>query len=415
MSAQTIEYSVDQLIDFAGPVALPRRKSAVNGSYAFLGDDLRAAVIEPKFLQTSLIVEREIQSGASGTVYRVRLGRDSYALKVIPCTIKGGHEDVLFQRILREVRVGQIAHPNLLPIYGVGVVPGGIGVLMELIQGSDLWDLLDREWTLREIALIGSQVADALAKLHGQNLDGVVHRDIKPDNIFVVEVSGQPVHVIVGDFGVARVLDDPRLTQQGIRVGTPHYMAPEQFMGTPSTCAVDIWALAVVLYQLYFQAHPFVSVDETGDQDVLDAMYAVFSRRAGCGIELTAGDPFQDFLTQCFSYDAKARPTAAEAGKVLRGIYRQEYLNPRPVISGIRRSRRPPPVSAAPSEDAHNTPWSTSPFAATGAAKTEIRVPVMTITARPAWPVLVIGAFFSLATFVLTIVALLLALAPFWR
>jgi serine/threonine-protein kinase len=132
---------------------------------------------------------------------------------------------------------------------------------MELIKGRSLNDILidDAPLPARRVANIGRQIASALVAAHERNF---VHRDLKPDNIMLMELDGVSDHVKVLDFGLAALIDDgskaARLTAQGLRVGTPLFMAPEYIEGTPSDHRSDLYALGVVLYMLVVGKAPFL-------------------------------------------------------------------------------------------------------------------------------------------------------------
>lgn len=401
-NSQERQYSVGESIDFSGSLALPlRRGIAAAGRYAYMGEDLRPVASSMSFTQVRLMVQANIQTGGVGTVYRVTLGRSTYALKFVPCMVTGGAHEDLFQRILREVQVGRVAHPNLLAIYGVGAVPGGIGILMEFVDGSDLFTLRNDSWVLSDIALVGWQVADALAALHAPDI-AIIHRDVKPDNIFVVSRGGMAKHAILGDFGVAHLTNAPALTQQGMKVGTPNYMAPEQLhaQGRP-TGAIDVWALAIVLYRLHFQAHPFLDSEELSNLEALGAMHHIFSEMRPPGIALDHTDPFQDLLARCLSYAPEQRPKAHEMARELQRIYQQEFALG--IRSGTRRSKAPPVASACLPET-NLVDLVATPPSIPGAASVApvIALPVLSHSKPPSKVLIVVAAVLMVAASVST-------------
>jgi serine/threonine-protein kinase len=195
--------------------------------------------------------------GGMGTVYRVRhtmLGRH-FALKVLRRELANDAE--LPKRFIREAKAAAaIAHPNVVQISDFGTLPSGQPFfVMELLEGCSLSELIWRAGPLppgRAIRLL-RQAADGLAAAHAV---GVVHRDLKPDNIHVSEAARREV-VKVLDFGLAKVAGASRLTRHGIVYGTPHYMSPEQAAGEPVDERSDVYSLGVVLYETLTGHVPF--------------------------------------------------------------------------------------------------------------------------------------------------------------
>jgi len=200
-------------------------------------------------------IEAEIGRGGAGVVYRardVRLRR-RVALKVLPPDL-AFRPDVR-RRFLREAETAAgLSHPSIVPIFSVDERDGIVYFVMALVEGESLGQRLRREPRppLRFVERVLVDVADALAYAHAR---GVIHRDIKPDNI-LLDPQGRP---LVTDFGIARALEaDQRLTVTGIAVGTPAYMSPEQAMGEHEVDGrTDIYSLGVVGYQMLAGAPPF--------------------------------------------------------------------------------------------------------------------------------------------------------------
>ncbi len=211
-------------------------------------------------------VEDRIDGGAMSDIYRARdaaLG-DLAAVKVLQrrCV---PHRDAV-QRFLRECRVTEgLVHPRVVTVRGHGLVHGLPFLAMELLQGESLEARISRgPLPLPEVVSVGRQVAAALDTAHAL---GIVHRDIKPDNIFVLEGEG-PIKVKVLDFGFAKITDrfaeDGLLTANNALLGSPLYMAPEQVRSTRGVDPrADLWSLGVVLYELLVGAAPFDAVGTT--------------------------------------------------------------------------------------------------------------------------------------------------------
>ena len=201
-------------------------------------------------------IEAEIGRGGMAVVYRardVRLRR-LVALKVLPPEL-AFREDVK-RRFLREAQMAaQLSHPNIVPIYAVDDLDGVVYFAMGLVEGETLAQRLHRapRPDVATVRRVLREVCDALAYAHSRQ---VVHRDVKPDNILLDHESGRAV---VTDFGIARAAEgDQRLTVEGIAVGTPAYMSPEQAMGDREVDGrSDIYALGVVGWQMLAGELPF--------------------------------------------------------------------------------------------------------------------------------------------------------------
>jgi eukaryotic-like serine/threonine-protein kinase len=158
------------------------------------------------------------------------------------------------ERFAREARTSaSIQHENVVAIYAVSEVNGLPYIVMEYVAGKSLQQLLDQGGPLPipDIIRFGRQIA---AGLHAAHLRRVIHRDIKPANILVAQETGS---VKITDFGLARVLDEPRLSQQGTLAGTPQFMAPEQFLGDNVDHRADLFSLGSILYNLCVGSPPF--------------------------------------------------------------------------------------------------------------------------------------------------------------
>ncbi|HWJ21401.1 MAG TPA: protein kinase [Gemmatimonadaceae bacterium] len=201
-------------------------------------------------------LQGELGRGGSSVVYRaidVRLRRP-VAVKVLP-------PDFAFRgdvrsRFLREAETAaRLQHPNIVPIYAVDERDGLVYFVMALVDGESLASRLARERRppLDVVRRVLREVADALAYAHGK---GVVHRDIKPDNILLDRESGR---AMVTDFGIARAAEgDGRLTVTGVAVGTPAYMSPEQALGERDVDGrSDVYSLGVVGYEMLAGEPPF--------------------------------------------------------------------------------------------------------------------------------------------------------------
>jgi eukaryotic-like serine/threonine-protein kinase len=164
-------------------------------------------------------------------------------------------------RFEREVRAtAELSHPNTVRVFDYGVTDDGLCYyVMELLEGQSLESLVARSGPVHAARAIHlcAQAARALAEAHGK---GIVHRDVKPDNLMVVQAGGEEDFVKVLDFGIAKrsVLgEDVALTRTGLVVGTPQWMPPEAFAGVEASAATDVYALGATLYLLLTGAPPF--------------------------------------------------------------------------------------------------------------------------------------------------------------
>ena len=194
-------------------------------------------------------VTGSLGAGAMGTVYRaedLRAGRE-VALKLLKAT--GEAQRARFQRE-GEITAG-LVHPNVVRVFSSGVSGQVPWLAYELVPGARPLDVAFAGLELRERVALLAEVADALAYAHER---GVVHRDVKPENV-LVDLSGR---ARLSDFGLAKALDTERLTKTGALLGTPAFMAPEQISGDASAGApADVWALGVILYLALTDALPF--------------------------------------------------------------------------------------------------------------------------------------------------------------
>ncbi|HVB30675.1 MAG TPA: serine/threonine-protein kinase [Gemmatimonadaceae bacterium] len=202
-------------------------------------------------------LDAEIGRGGMGIVYRARDRRLKrvVAIKVLPPEL--AFRSDIKTRFLREAETAaQLNHPNIVPIYTVDEAQGLVFFEMAYVSGENLAKRLHDRGVLpvEEVRRILRDVADALAYAHER---GVVHRDIKPDNILLDADSGRPM---VTDFGIARAVSDgdSRLTATGMAIGTPAYMSPEQAAGERVIDGrSDIYALGIVAYQMLAGEPPF--------------------------------------------------------------------------------------------------------------------------------------------------------------
>jgi serine/threonine-protein kinase len=237
---------------------LPSRRVPPDPLATAADDELRAHV--QRALAAHYELDCEIGRGGMGIVYRARDRRlkRQVAIKLLPPELAFRSE--IKSRFLREAETAaQLSHPNIVPIYTVDEQEQLVFFVMAYVSGDNLAKRLHERGvlTIDETRKIMREVADALAYAHDR---GVVHRDIKPDNILLDAITGRPM---VTDFGIARAMDssgDSRLTATGMAIGTPAYMSPEQAAGEREIDGrSDLYSLGILGYQMLTGEPPFTA------------------------------------------------------------------------------------------------------------------------------------------------------------
>lgn len=200
-------------------------------------------------------LERPIGRGGMSTVYLAlqESVQREVALKVLTSSLSG--EEEFSHRFLHEARIAAgLKHPNIVHVYDVAKAGDLHYIAMEYLSGGPLLNRRRSQLSHQEARQVLRQIGSALAYSHKR---GVVHRDIKPDNILLRE-DGQAV---LTDFGIARAIDSHRMTRTGSIVGTPHYMSPEQARGAKLDGRSDLYSLGIVLHEMLTGSVPFVADD----------------------------------------------------------------------------------------------------------------------------------------------------------
>ncbi len=208
-------------------------------------------------------IERELGGGGMGTVYQAiepNIGK-KVAIKVLRATFAEDAQQV--GRFEREARAAnEVRHPAIIDVFAFGKLSDGRPYLvMSLLEGRSLRDEIEARGKLpeRDAWTIVREVADALAAAHAAK---VIHRDLKPDNVFLERMGDTPMRVRVLDFGIAKVQtkeEIERLTSTGVPLGTPSYMAPELWWGNEVDARIDQYALGVMLFETLTGKLPFTA------------------------------------------------------------------------------------------------------------------------------------------------------------
>src|SRR5256714_3883195 len=204
-------------------------------------------------------VVRELGKGAMGIVYLAKdplIGR-LVALKTIRAAMHADDDETkeFQQRFIREAQAaGILTHPSIVTVHDIGVdEPTAVSfIAMEYVEGQNLKEVLaqGRPLPFEQVGDIIAQVADALDFAHAK---GIVHRDVKPANIILIDGN----RAKITDFGIAKITSGGNLTTTGQFLGTPNYMAPEQIKGAPVDGRTDIFSLGICLYECLTRRKPF--------------------------------------------------------------------------------------------------------------------------------------------------------------
>jgi serine/threonine-protein kinase len=236
-----------------------------------------------------------------GEVYRatdLTLGQ-SVALKFLPHAAV--LSDALLERFHGEVRVArQVSHPNVCRVYDIGEADGMPFISMEYVDGEDLATLLHRIGRLpaERAVEIARRICAGLAAAHAK---GVIHRDLKPQNIMM----NRRGEIMIMDFGLAAIAD--QLSGSEARNGTPAYMSPEQLKGTEVTLRSDIYALGLVLFELFTGKRPFEA--ESIQKLIQQQEAAQFPSMVSSAADI---DPaVEKVIRRCLDPDPAKRPATA--------------------------------------------------------------------------------------------------------
>ena len=248
-----------------------------------------------------------------GVVYLVedtRLGRRA-ALKLLA----RDHDQEQVRRFEQEARAASaLNHPNIVTVYDVGVADEGHFIVLEFVAGRTLREMLGDGPLLASLPHTGGQIARALSVAHAA---GIVHRDVKPENVMVREDG----YVKVLDFGLARLLPqgvsaDSLSTQTGRLMGTARYMSPEQARGERVGPPSDVFSLGIILYQMATGLHPFAADSFLGTLHAIIAETPAPPSQSNPEIATS----LDSLILAMLDKDAARRPTATDVEAALTGV-----------------------------------------------------------------------------------------------
>ena len=204
-------------------------------------------------------IKELLASGGMGEVYLAEQKGTGQIVAIKKLKREYYQDSIVVERFVNEARLyGQVTHPNAVKLHDVLNIDGQICIVMEYVAGKTLASMLKAGYvfTTRQIVDIAIQIADALATLHKA---GIIHRDLKTDNIMLIETVSRRFSVKILDFGIAKFKDGQSnsITQQGVIVGTPEFMSPEQCYGMPVDLRADIYSFGILLFVMICGHLPF--------------------------------------------------------------------------------------------------------------------------------------------------------------
>jgi len=295
---------------------------------------------------------KKLGEGGMGEVYaaeHVHIEKQ-FALKLLKAEIVSNAEAV--KRFQQEARSSSsIKHRNIIAVEDFGrLTDGRIYMCMELLAGAPLNDMIQQPMPADRLLNILIQAGHGLAAAHAK---GIVHRDMKPENIYVTQDATGDIPKLL-DFGIAKVAGNDgqnNLTRTGTIFGTPFYMAPEQALGNPVDARTDIYAMGVIMYECFAGSLPFQGESFMGilTQHITTEPEPVSQRAAKAGRALPVG--IEDIITRCMQKDpARRYQTMDELVNALIAVYRS-YAGP-----GMSTYMEAFPVGATSAHPAQPTP-----------------------------------------------------------
>ncbi|WP_246178355.1 serine/threonine-protein kinase [Actinomadura decatromicini] len=283
----------------------------------------------------------QVGRGGMGTVWQAHdevLGRDVAVKEVIlPHGLTDEERAVHHKRTFREARTAaRLGHPGVVTVYDVVEEDDRPWIIMELIRARSLDQVIKQEGPLeaRRAAEIGRQM---LAALHAAHEAGVLHRDVKPSNVLITGTGRMGERAVLTDFGIATASGDATLTQTGLVMGSPAYIAPERARGRVAGPASDLWSLGVTLYAMLHGKSPFERPEP------MAALVAVISEEPD---PPEKGGRLIPVIEGLLQKNPDQRMGAIEAGALLDDIVRQETVDTQRTMAVEYTADDLPPVPA---------------------------------------------------------------------
>ncbi|WP_232792234.1 serine/threonine-protein kinase [Actinacidiphila yeochonensis] len=297
--------------------------------------------------------------GSAGTVWLGEGPEGPVAIKLLREDL-ASDQDLVGRFVQERTALLSLDHPHIVGIRDLVVDGTDLALVMDLVRGTDLRSRLerDRRFAPEAAVAVAADVADGLAAAHAA---GVVHRDVKPENVLLDSAAppgpGGAPPALLTDFGIARLVDTPRRTRATRIIGTPDYLAPEIIEGLPPRASVDIYALATVLYELLAGFTPFGG-GHPG---------AVLRRHVTETVQPLPGlpEPLWQVLAQCLAKAPASRLKAAELGARLRELLPElAGLPPLEVDApgGSGADREAGPQGAEDGDDGTGDPFAATPY-----------------------------------------------------
>ena len=304
----------------------------------------------PELVANRYQIVRWLGGGGMGRVYEATDTElnERVALKVL----RAGLSDDAVERFRREVRLTRrVQHRNVARMFDIGDHAGDRFLTMELVDGDSLAKDLGGPMPWQRLQSIAIQVCEGLEAAHEV---GIIHRDLKPDNILIERATDRAV---ITDFGIARSIDDPGVTQDGAVVGTPRYMAPEQLSGRAVDKRADLFSLGVMLYELASGARPW-----SGDNAIAVAVAQATQPVARLAYTaLPAG--FSALVMRCLEIEPEKRPQSA--AEVLATLRSPDAMIPRdvPITQSQPTVRSRPSMTSMSTVTSHTSTLAVLPLA----------------------------------------------------
>ncbi|MGH3910234.1 MAG: protein kinase domain-containing protein, partial [Pseudonocardiaceae bacterium] len=299
------------------PAGRPQRATELAALLAEPGDRQQLPTLSPSHLiepvgsslrplGAQYLLEAQIGTGSSGTVWRARRRRDGAVLAAKLLRADLAEDRTVRIRLLTEqATLVRLSHPHLVPVHDLVAEGSQLAIVMDLVEGEDLRSLLRRRAVGRATGVrLLTEVAAALAAVHQA---GVVHRDVKPENVLVT--PGPRSQAMLTDFGLAKALDSPTLTRHNQVIGTPAYLAPELIAGRPAGPPADVFALGIMVFELLTGQRPFQAPNTAA---LLQAHLDQVPARPA-----SLPEPMWRLVAACLDKDPARRPTVGQVAETL--------------------------------------------------------------------------------------------------